>query len=401
VTGPAGDLEAKVVDLISRSAVRVPPYPAVAMRLQKLVASGRFGVTDIVRIAREDQAVAAMLLRSANSAHYRGVTQIGSINDAISRIGAVEVCRIALAVGLGGVAGASGPLAELRRRSWREALLGAHVAERLAERRKIPTDQAFVSGLLHAFGRLVAVATFEEVLATSGDERILPAAAWESSISLFEEELGIVTAARWSLPPALCAVIASYQHPERAGVHKPMVELVLLADRVARMAETNSFPQPGELAKLPGINADEVALVTQLLGQLPAVLAAMEEGGAMAAAPAAAASKRSQIAPPDKSALEGDLKPASFGVELVRAGGAVTCEAQYLATNGVAFTSDGKVRENTLIRLKVDSGADGWLEVWANAVQCRTEGTAQLVEAKLFGAAQGIQRSWEKLYSSL
>src|SRR2546430_15474797 len=84
------------------------------MRLQKLVATGRFGVTDIVRVAREDQAVAAMLLRSANSAHYRGVTQIGSINDALSPIGAAEVCPIALAVGLGGLAGAARPPAAPR-----------------------------------------------------------------------------------------------------------------------------------------------------------------------------------------------------------------------------------------------------------------------------------------------
>jgi HD-like signal output (HDOD) protein len=400
VAGPAGDLEAKVVDLISRNAVRVPPYPAVAMRLQKLVASGRFGVTDIVRIAREDQAVAAMLLRAANSAHYRGVNQISSINDAISRIGAVEVCRIALGVGLGGVAGSPGPLSELRRRSWREALFSAHIAERLAERRKIPTDQAFVSGLLHAFGRLVAVATFEEVLSSTADERILPASDWESSISRFEEELGIVTAARWNLPPALCAVISSYQHPERAGVHRPMVELVLASDRVARLVERDSFPAAEEIARIPGLNGDEVQLVNLLVGQLPAVLAAMEEGGAMAAAAVPETKQRSQIAPPEKSLLDGDLKPTTVAVELLRAGGTVPCETQYLGTNGVAFISDGKVRENTLIRLKVDTGADGWVEVWANAVQCRTEDGAQLVEAKLFGANQNVQRAWEKLYSS-
>jgi HD-like signal output (HDOD) protein len=400
VSGPASDLEGKVVDLISRNAVRIPPYPAVAMRLQKLVASGRFGVTDIVRIAREDQAVAAMLLRAANSAHYRGVNQISSINDAIARIGATEVCRIALAVGLGGVAGAAGPLSELRRRAWREALVSAHVGERLAERRKVATDQAFVCGLLHAFGRLVAVATFEEVLATSGDDRILTAEEWEAAVGRFEEDLGIVTAARWNLPPALCAVIGSYQHPERAGAHRAMVELVLSADRVAKLVESSSFPGPEDLAKVKGVNADEVPALVQLLGQLPGVLAAMEESGTLAAA-AAPAPRRSQVAPPDRSALEGDLKPSTCPVELVRSGATTACETQYLAANGVGFVSDGKVRENTLIRLKIDTGADGWIEVWANAVQCQFTDATQLVEAKLFGAAQATQRAWEKLYTAI
>jgi hypothetical protein len=71
-----------------------------------------------------------------------------------------------------------------------------------------------------------------------------------------------------------------------------------------------------------------------------------------------------------------------------------------VATNGIGFTSDGKIRQNTLIRLKVNTGEDGWVEVWANAVQCQTTGAVQLVEAKLFGAAQAIQHTWDKFYAS-
>ena len=114
----ARDLEPLVMDLITRDAIKVPLHPPVAMRLQKVVASGKFGAADLAKLVGEDQALAATLLRYANSPKYRGIEQITSLHDAITRMGAAEVCRAAYALSFASHATAPGPLAGLRRRWW-------------------------------------------------------------------------------------------------------------------------------------------------------------------------------------------------------------------------------------------------------------------------------------------
>ena len=111
------DLDAAIVDLVSRGAVKIPPYPAVAMKVEQLVRRQDFGLAELTKLVASDQALAADALRLANSAFYSRGTAVTSLNAAIGRIGAKEVARLALASGLGVHAGKPGPLASLKRRS--------------------------------------------------------------------------------------------------------------------------------------------------------------------------------------------------------------------------------------------------------------------------------------------
>src|SRR6266540_1684124 len=95
------DLDAAIVDLVSRGAVKIPPYPAVAMKVEQLVRRQDFGLGELTKLVASDQALAADALRLANSAFYSRGTPITSLNAAIGRIGAKEVSRLALASGLG------------------------------------------------------------------------------------------------------------------------------------------------------------------------------------------------------------------------------------------------------------------------------------------------------------
>jgi len=106
--------------------------PAVAVRLRRVIARGDYGIGELERIAGEDQSLAATLLRYANSAVYRRVTPTTTLGAAIMRIGATEVARISLALSVGGFAVESGPLAAIRFRVWRQALVAALCCRALA-----------------------------------------------------------------------------------------------------------------------------------------------------------------------------------------------------------------------------------------------------------------------------
>jgi len=393
------DLEASLVDLISRDAVKIPPYPSVALRLQRLASGGKFGLADMARIAGEDQALAALLLRHASSGVYRGVTATTSLHEAIGRVGAVEVCRIALAVGVSQAALGQGPLAELRRRAWRESIMAGLCAQRVAEQRGLAAEEGFVCGLLHRFGRLLAVTCLEEILVRRRDGRSLPAEEWERLVGRFEEELGMVTAARWNLSPLLKVVISSYRHPELAGAFRPTLEVVLLADAIAALVENRSSVRAADLGTLPGLRPSELGLVVQLVMQLPAVVAGLEE---VASPPPPASPSPSQVTPPP-SGLDGAPRDASgVTVHIVRATGVSACRGRHLTPAGVSFEGAARVQDNTLVRLRVERPpAPPGADVWAKVVLCKGPLTAQEVEAKLFGADRATVEAWNEIYQAL
>jgi hypothetical protein len=135
-----------VVDLVGRNAVKVPPYRTVALRLQKLVGSGTFGIADVVRVAREDQTLAALLLRYANSAHYRGVGAIASPCKTPS--GASASAGGERAWGLARGVGQRGPLSGL----------GRHADSRGEAVRRGPRHPGGRGASLHGIvGRLIGI----------------------------------------------------------------------------------------------------------------------------------------------------------------------------------------------------------------------------------------------------
>jgi HD-like signal output (HDOD) protein len=390
------DLEPLVVDLIKRDAVRVPPYPAVAMRLQKLVNSTDFGIPDLVRVAGEDQVLAATLLRCANSAMYRGLQPATTLQAAISRMGAAEVCRVALALTMGSEAATSGPLSELRRKAWRNGLMSAMICSQLATKRKASADEAFICGLLHDFGRVLAIACFEDILKKTKDARELSEADWATSVDRFHVELGLVTAAKWNLSALLVAVISSHHQPDLAGQHRPMVDIVMASDVVVERLEANPRLSPSDLSDALLKGREEIDFMMNVVQRIPAFISSLDETAAVAEPPS---SSKSQVLKPE-TLLLGAPKTASFSVHLVRTGGGTPYKAAYVTPAGLAFVGKTRLKENNVVRLKLEAGPMPF-EVWGNVVLCSPEGAEHRMEAKLFAVDTPTQEAWDRLYGSL
>jgi HD-like signal output (HDOD) protein len=118
VDGSHLDLEAAVVDLISRDAVKIPPYPAVALRVAALIRTEDYGIDDVAKLVASDQALTATILHVASSAAYAGGEELSCVRSAVSCIGARETGALALAAGVGAQARRKGPLVHLRRQIW-------------------------------------------------------------------------------------------------------------------------------------------------------------------------------------------------------------------------------------------------------------------------------------------
>jgi HD-like signal output (HDOD) protein len=393
----AKDLESLVVDLIKRDNVNIPPYPVVAMRLQRLVGEEDFGMGDLQRVIGGDPVLAATILRYANSAAFRGVTPTSTLESAITRIGAKEVCKIAIASSIGAHAIVTGCLSSLRRRYWRIAMTSSMLCRALAYWRKSNAEEAFICGLLHDFGQVVATACFEEVIARTRDARVLPEATWASCVERFHVELGLVTAARWNLPPMLIGVISSHHNPESDRDHRTVIDIVNACDAIAALLDNDPSPTSESLAALGLLLPGEPEYIMTVLPKIALAVAALDE--TTPGKDTGIFRVGSRVLTPH-SMLSEPTKQASYKLQVLRSTGHADYETLYFAKDGVCFAGASKLRENSMVRLRVDA-PKGPIEVLGVIVHCSTEGSTNRMEAKLFVAEQNTLKTWLGFYASL
>lgn len=264
-------LQRALEEAVSRGAVRVPPYPSTALKLQAVLAKDDYRTADLVEAMKTDQVFTGNLLRLANSPMYRRAVEATSISSAVTRVGARELTRLAMAAALTHAAQGSGALGALRRRVWRQSLSAAVVAEALAEE-GVDGGEAFVAALLHDVGKLLALTTLEELFARTPALHADDEVCWEE-VERAHVSLGAVLAQRWQLPGVLGAVVSLHHDERERGA--PLTRLVLRADAVVTLLETRAEVDEAALRAL-GLSEPEVSRLAELLPDVPAFLNALD-----------------------------------------------------------------------------------------------------------------------------
>jgi putative nucleotidyltransferase with HDIG domain len=385
------DLDAAVVDVVSRGGVKIPPYPAVALKVEQLVKREDYGLEDLAALVASDQVLAADALRCATAAFYSRGTPVASLNQAISRIGGKEMARLAIASGLGVHARKPGPLATLKRRVWLEGLASAALSQELARRRKLDVEEAFVCGLLHDFGRIVAIACVEEIVAQAPQTRPRPLEYWLRVVDDYHVELGLVLAAKWELPPLVSDVI-SLHHAEdwRGAVEPGYVELAMVADEVVQLLGETIYLTPEDLGAVSLLAASECELVSRVLDRLPAFIASFE-GDAPVPAPGT-----SLVEPglPPEEATAGPT-PVDFPVAVKVGREERVYRAMAIATSNLMVNGAAPLPENVLLQLEM--GCSPPLSIWATAKLAWPESGGHTVLLQPFALNGTTHDVWKEL----
>lgn len=137
--------------------MELPLLPEVAMQVTKLTSSPDANAKDLADLIRRDQALAAHLLRVANSAIYARGVAIESLQVALSRLGMTRIREIVLAISCQSrVFSCKGHEDEVRS-VFRHSLATAMFSGEIARVMRKNVDDAFVLGLLHDVGHPVVL----------------------------------------------------------------------------------------------------------------------------------------------------------------------------------------------------------------------------------------------------
>jgi len=384
-------LERDVRDLASRGDVALPAYPAVALRVQKAMARPDFGLDEVSHLVGSDAALAADVLRCANSSMYRRGAPVTSLTQAVTRIGAQQVMRLLVASGLATHVHTAGPLAPLRRLIWIEGLASAAVCQELARQRGLRSEEAFALGLLHDFGRIVACSSLESLLEERRLAGSLPADAWAGIVERLHVSLGLLVASRWQLPPLFKDVIAAHHGGAPGSSEDPaLLEVVQVSDQVVAQLGANPSVSSDDLACIPALGKFvEREVVARVLRKVPEFVEAFEM-------PAPAPNgKHSPIAPPATTLCAGE-RPVRFGVTVNLGRRARQFTAMAIARNGLALNGTEPLPENRLHEATIHT-QPGPLRIWTITKLARPEGGGFHVEMHPF-ALSGVERGlWDAL----
>jgi HD-like signal output (HDOD) protein len=256
---------------------RLPALPATSMRLISLLAGGGRDADfrEIESIISRDEAVAATVLRRANSAALGMRGRVAGLSDAIRRLGTRELCRIALETQTSGLLANAGRSYGLRRGALSQAALGGAVAaDELALFHKENREIAFVAALLRDIGKLaidaVAGPDALERIAAAADTR--PFLAYErEAFGADHAELGALLCQRWSLPTEIVQAVRGHHEPP-SNPAEPLTDIVHAADCVARWAGLGlgcdglMYPVDAGVRARLGVTRDDLeALVADVL----------------------------------------------------------------------------------------------------------------------------------------
>jgi HD-like signal output (HDOD) protein len=235
----------------------VPPSAHVLVQLQRLLADLNSGLDDIANLVRLDAAMATRIIRVSNSAWFGRGLPCKTVEEAVNRIGFREVYHfVAVAASSALVAQ---PVPAYSRDSlgmWTDSVACAFAAETLAGILGEDTANAYLTGLLHAIGRLpvnqyLVSQGLVKPFADEGHPHDHTGAEF-AALGFNQAGVGACLLAQWEFPAGIVEPVRHQYDPTGADDPHDRAAALLYAARLLRsvanevdVPEAETDPQEG------------------------------------------------------------------------------------------------------------------------------------------------------------
>ncbi len=224
-------LEQALVQKIKTGDVELPLLPQAASQVMALASDPSADAAKLSALIHQDQALAAHVLRIANSPAYMPRSPVVSLQHAVAMLGITLLSEIAftasLKTGAFKVPGYEDDVKQL----WRHSLASGAFAKEVARMRRVNVESAYLCGLLHAIGKPVVLRTATTL---ASQQRIaLEKPVLSGWIAGYHTEVGAMIADKWGLPKQVAVAIQYYGDYDHTTEFRQECLLTCVADRLA------------------------------------------------------------------------------------------------------------------------------------------------------------------------
>jgi HD-like signal output (HDOD) protein len=271
----AGELSGGKVDL--------PSFPEVAVRVRRILSDPKSSVDQVVRVVGSEPALAARLMRIANSASLnRSGKTITELRTAISRIGYNMVRSASISFAMAQIrnsnklAGLEHYLQDVWVRSTRVAAF-AYVLAKACTRSRVNPDEAMLTGMMHSIGKLYVLTR-----AAAHPELFANSAVLDEILEQWHPSIGKAILENWEFSDVMAQAVGEQEEhdrtePEIADLSDIIAVAVLMArhfeDLAALQADLKDMPgalrldlTDTRMASVIKESATEVSALSEALG---------------------------------------------------------------------------------------------------------------------------------------
>lgn len=239
----------------------LPTLPTVVAQVMITMDEPTSSARDLERLVANDQAIAARLIRLANSSFYGLPGKVTSLSRAITLLGFNTVRSLVLTIGVIDRFKGGSVSKDFDRGAFWEHSLSVSVASRLlaSQDQSLNPDEVHIAGLLHDIGIMVMDTSipkkFQEVLAKLiKNPGLNPRDVEREIIGLSHDEAGVLVAEKWSFPPQITEAIKYHHEPEKSQAFPEVAQIVCLANSLVHAFKKQELN--GEDLVIPDIRPD-------------------------------------------------------------------------------------------------------------------------------------------------
>lgn len=189
--------------------VDVPVLPETAHRVMVLTQDSDSDAAQLANIIQSDPTMGGHVMRIANSAAYTPNSNLVSIQQAVARLGMVEISNIALSTSLNSKMFKAPGYEKNIAIIWQHALATALWSKEVARSMRSNVEAAFLCGLLHSIGKPVILQTIADKTEAGADS--ISDEQLNLLFEQFETKYSQIVAAEWGLPKIVSEAISFYR----------------------------------------------------------------------------------------------------------------------------------------------------------------------------------------------
>jgi len=222
----------------------LPALPGTVHRVREVIYGEDGSAADVAEAISQDPAIAARVLRVANSAAYGFTHQVDNVQLAVSLLGLMETYSIVISSAVVNLFDQSRSFDY--KQFWLESLVCARVARALSRLVENKNHAGmFSAGLLHDLGRVailqIAPKQYENISSSLKGPALIEAE--EQQCGLNHTEAGYQLAQHWGLPEELSNCIRFHHAPDKAPeASRTMTAIVNVAEMIAHADRDEGAP---------------------------------------------------------------------------------------------------------------------------------------------------------------
>lgn len=229
---PTDSLEQLLIERIRKGAIELPLLPQVASRILAMVYDPDAEAAKLAELIHQDQALAAHVIRIANSPAYMTRNPVVSLQHAVSMLGMNLMSELAFSASIKGSAFKVPGWDDEVKSLWHYSLASGAYAKEIARMRRFNVESAYLCGLLHGIGRPVVLQTLVALSKEQGST--LSKELVHQLLDGYYIQVGLLVADDWGLPPPVVESIGFHVDYQYAKTAKQECMTTCLAGRLAK-----------------------------------------------------------------------------------------------------------------------------------------------------------------------